>query len=90
MFKRRGFTDKLYFMNWIMAMVTTQECLIIVVLSLLLGITDWPQELISTALTCVFAELTVHTGFIIWKAKAENKSKFAKKGIEVKEENEDE
>ena len=39
-----------------------------------LGITD--LSLVSVGIPAVFAELGVHTGFIVWKAKTENISKY--------------
>ena len=39
-----------------------------------LGITV--LSLVSVGIPAVFAELGVHTGFIVWKAKTENISKY--------------
>lgn len=74
MFKKRGFTDKLYFLNLTLSWLFIVVCIVITALSGTLGITD--LSLVSVGIPAVFAELGVHTGFIVWKAKTENISKF--------------
>ena len=49
-------------------------CIIITIFSGRLGITD--LSIASVGIPAVFAELGIHTGFIVWKAKTENISKF--------------
>ena len=70
----RGFTDKLYFANLILAWIYTILCLIFSLLGNVIGIQDY--SFVSIVCPLVWAELTVHTGFVIWKAKIENLSKF--------------
>ena len=72
--KKRGFTDKLYFLNLTLSWLFIIVCIILTALSGRLGITD--LSLVSVGIPAVFAELGVHTGFIVWKAKTENMSKF--------------
>lgn len=74
--KRRGFTDRLYFLNLKLTWAFTVACFILTIFSGYLNITD--MSIVSVGLGCVWAELSVHTGFIIWKSKAENKLKFNK------------
>jgi hypothetical protein len=68
--KGRGFTDKLYFLNWKMAWIFTFLCFILNIFSGLLNITD--LSIISVGIPAVFAELSLHTALIVWKAKVEN------------------
>ena len=72
--KERGFTDKLYFLNLTLSWLFIIVCIVITALSGTLGITD--LSLVSVGIPAVFAELGVHTGFIVWKAKTENMAKF--------------
>lgn len=72
--RQRGFTDKLYFLNLTLSWLFIIVCIIITALSGTLGITD--LSLVSVGIPAVFAELGVHTGFIVWKAKTENMAKF--------------
>lgn len=74
--RRRGFTDKLYFANLSLAWLFVVVCIIITLLSGVLGITD--LSVVSYGIPAVFTELSLHTGFIIWKAKSENMQKFGK------------
>ena len=72
--KKRGFTDKLYFLNLTLSWLFITVCIVMTALSGMLGITD--LSLVSVGIPAVFAELGVHTGFVVWKAKTENISKF--------------
>lgn len=72
--KKRGFTDKLYFLNLTLSWLFIIICIILTALSGRLGITD--LSIVSVGIPAVFAELGVHTGFIVWKAKTENINKF--------------
>ena len=72
--KSRGFTDRLYILNLAFTWLFTLVCITLTVLSGLLVITD--LSIISYGLPVVWGELSVHTGFIIWKSKAENMAKF--------------
>lgn len=73
MIKNRGFTDKLYFLNFIITWVFVFICLILTAVSGALGITD--MSVASYGIPAAFAELGVHTGYIVWKAKSENINK---------------
>lgn len=72
----RGFTDRLYFLNLILAWIFIVICIIVTLLSGVLGISD--LSLVSVGIPAVFADVGVHTGFIIWKAKAENCRKYGR------------
>ncbi len=73
---RRGFMDKLYFYNLRFAWSFTVACFILTAISgqKWLNITD--MSIVSAGLPVVWGELSIHTGFIIWKAKTENCRKF--------------
>lgn len=73
-FKSRGYTDKLYFLNLTLSWLFIIVCIVITIFSGKLGIDD--LSLVSVGLPAVFAELGIHTGFIVWKAKTENISKY--------------
>lgn len=73
-FKHRGFTDYLYFLNLALSWLFIITCILITIFSGRLGITD--LSLVSVGIPAVFAELGIHTGFIVWKAKTENISKY--------------
>ena len=72
--KKRGFTDKLYFLNLTLSWLFIIICIVITLVSGKLGIQD--LSIISYGIPAVFAELGIHTGFIIWKAKTENINKY--------------
>lgn len=72
--KDRGFSDRLYFLNLCLTWLFVIICIVLTVLSPILQIDD--LSIISYGLPAVFAELGIHTGFIVWKAKHENISKF--------------
>ena len=74
--RNRGFTDRLYFLNLILAWLFIVVCIIVTLLSGSLGITD--LSLVSVGIPAVFAEVAVHSGFIIWKAKVENCRKYGR------------
>ena len=70
MFRHRGFQDKLYWLNFIVTWSFTIGCFILNTLSGFLNITD--LAIITYGLPVLWAELGIHTGFIVWKAKVEN------------------
>lgn len=72
--KNRGLTDKLYFLNLILAWLYTILCVILSCLGGRIGIEDY--SFVSVVSPLIWAEVAVHSGFVIWKAKAENMSKF--------------
>lgn len=68
--RKRGFTDRLYLTNFIITWVFVALCFVATLFSGKLAITD--LSVLSSAVTCAFGELAIHTGFIVWKAKVEN------------------
>lgn len=81
---RRGFTDKLYYYNFRAVWLFVSACFILTAASGYLGVTD--LSIVSVGIPAAFAELGVHTGFIIWKAKTENCRKHKDKSNEELEE----
>lgn len=77
--RRRGFTDSLYFINLILTWLFVAVCVGLTVAGAFIPITDY--TIVSVGVPAVFAELSIHTGFIIWKAKAENMAKHNAEGI---------
>lgn len=69
-YKSRGFSDKLYILNFIITWIFVWACFVLTIFSGLLNIPD--LNVLSSAITCAFAELGTHTAFIVWKAKVEN------------------
>lgn len=70
----KSYTDSLYFLNLIMAWLFTIWASILTVFG-----DDWcvaDYSLIVYGLPLVWAEVSVHTGFIITKATRENLSKY--------------
>ena len=70
MLLKRGFTDKLYYYNFRTVWIFTMACFILTAASGYLNVTD--LSIVSVGIPAAFAELGVHPGFIIWKAKTEN------------------
>ena len=71
--RKRGFTDKMYLYNVIFVTAVVIVSFIAVFLSGKLMI---DTSAISVIIPSAYAELAVHTGFVIWKAKAENARKY--------------
>ena len=67
---KRGFSDKLYFYNFRAVWVFTGACYLLNALSGVLGVSELAVN--SKSNQAPFAQLGLHTGFIIWKAKVEN------------------
>lgn len=67
---RRGFSDKLYYYNFRAVWYFVAACFVLNALSGVLQIADLP--IITYGIPAAFGELGLHTGFIVWKAKAEN------------------
>lgn len=76
-FKSRGFTDRLYILNLAFAWLFTVFCMVITVIQSAISITDF--TIIAYGIPAVFGELAVHTGYVVWKSKAENLAKWNKK-----------
>lgn len=77
--KKRGFTDRLYYLNLFLSWMFVVVCIILTTWQQELGITD--LSIISYGMPAVFAELGIHSAFVIWKAKAENMAKWNKDNI---------
>ena len=84
---RRGFTDKLYYYNVRAVWIFTAACFILNAESGKIGVMD--LAVINYGIPAAFAELGIHTGFIIWKAKTENcrknKDESRLKSLEMEE-----
>lgn len=70
MFKKRGFMDRLYLLNFVTVWVFVCLCYVLTVFSGFCAISD--LSIVSIGIPSAFAELGIHTGFIVWKAKTEN------------------
>ena len=82
-FTKRGFTDKLYYMNFCCTWVFVAVCIVLTAIGLFLGNTS--MDLIVYGIPACFAELGIHTGFIITKARIENLSKHKLKEEDLEE-----
>lgn len=68
--RSRGYTDRLYFLNLRLTWIFVWACFI---LNIFCGILEiGTLDIITYGVPAAFAELGLHTGFIIWKAKVEN------------------
>lgn len=72
--RRRGFTDKLYFYNFLAVHILMAAILVITALGGILGLSDLSP--LSSIPQWAYTELGIHTGFIVWKAKTENCRKY--------------
>ena len=81
--RKRGFTDKMYLYNVIFVTAVVIISFIAVFLS---GKLMMDTSAISVIIPSAYAELAVHTGFVIWKAKAENARKYRDVNIDTFEE----
>lgn len=73
MIRNRGFTDKLYFLNLILSWLFIIACIILQVYSI--NHDGTTLDIAAYGIPAVFAELSIHTGFVVWKAKHENINK---------------
>ena len=71
--RKRGFTDKLYLYNVIFVTAVVIISFIAVFLSGKLMI---DTSALNVIIPSAYAELAVHTVFVIWKEKAENSRKY--------------
>lgn len=71
--RRRGFTDRMYLYNVIFVTAVVIVSFIAIFMS---GKMMIDTSAISVIIPSAYAELGVHTGFVIWKAKAENARKY--------------
>lgn len=77
--RRRGYTDRLYFLNLKLTWTFVWACFILNVVCGFLGVQT--LDIIVYGIPAAFAELGLHTGFIIWKAKVENCRKYKKEDV---------
>lgn len=70
---KRGFTDKLYLFNVIAVWTYTVLCVVLTCLGQVIGIDDY--SFVSVVCPCCWAELGVHSAFVIRKAWLENLNK---------------
>ena len=75
----RGFTDKLYWLNFKFVWTFVLIGVIVTVFENSLSVSD--MTVFSAGIPCAFTELGLHTAFIVWKAKAENMAKYNKDNI---------
>lgn len=80
--RRRGFTDRMYLYNVVFVTAVVIASFTAVFLS---GILMIDTSAISVIVPSAYAELGVHTGFVIWKAKAENARKYKDVNIDTEE-----
>ena len=80
---KRGFTDKMYLYNVVFVTAVVIISFIAVFLSGKLMI---DTSALSVIIPSAYAELAVHTGFVIWKAKAENARKYKDVNAQIDEE----
>lgn len=72
--KRRGFSEKLYMLNFLFVWVYMISVFWLTVKSGSLGIIELSSY--ASGIPYAFGELGIHTGFIVWKAKVENCRKY--------------
>ena len=68
---RRGFTDKLYYYNFRTVWLFVIFCYLLTAFSGERWLNIGDLSIVSVGIPAAFAELGIHTGFIIWKAKTE-------------------
>ena len=73
---RRGFMDKLYFYNLRFAWIFTWACFALTAISGEKWLNIKDLSIVSTGLQVVWGEVSVHTAFMVWKAKTENCRKY--------------
>lgn len=71
--KSRGFTDRLYFLNLILAWLFIIVCVILQIVAITHDYVS--LDICIYGIPAIFAELSIHSGFVIWKAKHENINK---------------
>lgn len=70
---RRGFTDKLYGLNFITTWAFVVVCILITITGGTLNIADY--SIVVYGIPAAFTQLGLHTGFVVHKAKVENLAK---------------
>lgn len=77
LFRKRGWSDTLYWMNLKFAWYYTYVCVILSCIGGFIGIADY--SFVSIGLPIVWGEVSVHSAAIVWKTKAENVAKIGQK-----------
>lgn len=72
--KKRGFSEKLYLLNFLFVWLYMISIFWLTLESGNLGIIEISSY--ASGIPYAFAELGIHTGFIVWKAKVENCRKY--------------
>jgi hypothetical protein len=80
---KQGFCGRLYYIDFKLTWILVALCLIIVVFSGKLGVSDLSP--LTVMIEMSFGQLGVFTGFFVWKAKAENCRKFKDVNTESEE-----
>lgn len=73
--KKQGMSMKLYILNFVMVWLYAWSCLSLTAFSGYLNIT-MDSGVLGITVSGAFAELGLHTGFIVWKCKVENCRKY--------------
>lgn len=60
----------MYYYNFLAVHIIVSAVVVLTAMSGILGVTD--MSALAAIPPCAYAELGIHTGFIIWKAKVEN------------------
>lgn len=71
----QGTNMKLYYLNFTMVWVYAWLCLVVITFSGYLNVV-MEASVLGTTVSCAFAELGLHTGFIVWKSQRENCRKY--------------
>lgn len=77
---RDSFTDRLYWLNFKCTWLFIIVCIVLTSLSGVLCITD--LSIVSVGIPAAFAELGIHTAFVVDKARRENIEKYGNTSTE--------
>lgn len=72
--RKRGFSDRLYWLNFKCTWLFVVTCILLTIFSGYLGISD--LSIVSIGIPAAFAELGIHTAVIVDKARKENMYKY--------------
>ena len=79
LFRGQGFTNRLLVINWIVAIILTEQCF---VFTAIFSQSDF-STIASVTIPAVWAEVGVFSGFTVWKTKAENLVKIGQKNPDL-------
>ena len=77
---KQGWTNRVYWINFILVWLFVFICLILTVFS---GVFNMDMSFATAAVTAAFIELGAHTAFIIKKTEAENVAKIKEGSTEI-------